>query len=28
MIDPTEPAFVASEIATAMGVSLIDDGRR
>ena len=28
MIGPTEPAFVASEIATAMGVSLIDNGHR
>tara|TARA_B100000767_G_scaffold218603_1_gene206546 strand:+ start:98 stop:751 length:654 start_codon:yes stop_codon:yes gene_type:complete len=28
MIAPTEPAFVASEIATAMGVSLIDNGHR
>lgn len=28
MIGPTEPGFVASEIATAMGVSLIDNGHR
>ena len=28
MIGPTKPAFVASEIATAMGVSLIDNGHR
>ena len=28
MVGPTEPAFVASEIATAMGVSLIVNGHR
>ena len=28
MIAPTEPAFIASEIATALGVSLINNGHR